>query len=246
MARTMKTNQEHFKARPQESAKEKGVALVYILIAIALFAAISMTFMRQNDTSEAESMSDDKAEILASQLIAYAAQTKSAVDQMLFSGAKINELDFTLPTAAGFDTGTLIYKVYHPQGGGVIPGRLSSEAVSQTDTDPVAGWYMGRFNNVEWTATASDDAILAAHQIKQKVCEKINVKINGSTSIPSLASGTLADYFIDDSFHTGTNADLTTDSSGSPVCAACDKMASLCVSNPAQNTYTFYTILADQ
>lgn len=237
----METNKEHYK---QKSMGEAGNALIYVLIAIALFAALSFTLSRQTDTGEAGTLADERAELYATQIISYAAQAKSAVDQMIFSGARINDLDFMDPSDANFNTGTVkarTNRVYHPEGGGLVKGRLPEEAIAQSTTDPLAGWYMGRFNNVEWTDTAGEDVILTAYQISRAVCEKINEKITDSSSIPSI---TVAErgLFIDDSFHSGSNSDFLTQIT--PHCADCDGRGSMCVGRGGR--YLFYTIIADQ
>lgn len=224
---------------------QSGNALVYVLIAIALFAALSFTLARNTDTSEADMLSDDQAELYAVQLISYATQAKSAVDQMIFTGSDIDDLDFTLPNEADFNTPPHIHKVYHPDGGGLNPARIPEEAIDQSTSDPPPRWYMGRFNNVEWTDTSNDDVILVAFQIKQSVCEKLNQKITGSTSIPTMGDS-IKETMIDDAYYTGTNVDLTTDPTGSPICGDCHKKASLCVQNQAGDAYGFYTIIADQ
>ena len=246
-AAKMETNHEHFINRLSRKA-ERGNALVYVLIAIALFAALSFTLSRQTDTGEAGEMPDDRAELYATQLVAYAVQTKSVVDQMLFTGTQIDNLDFMLPTDAGFNAGTQTDKsqrVYHPEGGGLNPATLPSDAIDQIITDPPAGWYMGRFNNVEWSPTAADDVILTAFQINKKICEKINMKVNGTTAIPVLTAP-LREVMISATSHTGANADLTTDPAGTPVCGSCHKVSSLCVQNQGSAAYGFYTIIADQ
>ena len=237
----MKTNKEH-------RQKESGNALIYVLIAIALFAALSFTLSRQTDTGEAGTLSDERAELYATQIISYAAQAKSAIDQMIFSGARINDLDFIPPSNVNFNGGTQkdrTNRVFHPEGGGLVLGRLPEQAIDQNITDPVAGWYIGRFNNIEWTSGTGNDVILIAYQISQQVCEKINEKVNGSTAVPTMGDS-IRETMIDDSFYTGTNADLTTDPSGTPICADCHEIASLCVENQSQTAYGFYTIIADQ
>lgn len=238
----METNHEHFFKNSQ-----RGNALIYVLIAIVLFAALSMTLGRQTDTSESGDLSDAKAEMYATQLISYAAAVKSSIDQMLFSNDKaLGQLNFTLPNQAGFNTAPTIYKVYHPDGGGLNPATLPAEISTDNVADPVAGWYLGRFNNVEWTPSAATDVILVAFQIKQKVCEKINLKITGSATIPQMGA-TIREVMIDDSLYAGaSNADLTTDPAGTPICAACHKRASLCVEDSGGGTYGFYTVIADR
>lgn len=231
----------------KEMKQERGNALVYVLIAICLFAALSFVLGKQTDTSEGSAISEDKAELYATQLISYSAQAKSAVDQMVFSGTKLDNLDFTLPTESGFNTAppALTNKVFHPDGGGLSPGRLPAEAVAQNSTDPTAGWYIGRFNNVEWTKTAGTDVVLVAYQINKKVCEKINEKAVGSDAIPVMGDS-IKETMINDAFHTGVNTDLTTDPTGSPVCADCHKRASICVEDQGGGRYAFFTVLEDR
>lgn len=238
----MKTKREHFLAGAKS---QSGNAMIYVLIAIVLFAALSFTFSRQTDTGEAGGLDDAKAEMYATQMIAYATSTKSALDQMIFSGASIDDLNFTLPSQAGFNNAPTITKVYHPDGGGLNSAALASAAIKQNIADPVAGWYMGRFNNVEWTKTTGQDVILVAFQIKKEVCEKINDKVTGSTAIPLLADS-IRETMIDDSLYGGANVDFTTDPAGSPVCAACHNRSALCVEDQAGGTYGFYTVVADQ
>lgn len=234
-----------------ETNRERGNALIYVLIAIALFAALSLTLGRQTDTGEASSLSDERAELYATQLISYAAQAKSSLDQMMFSGGEIATLDFTLPGAAGYDGGTALDKikrVYHPDGGGLVAEKLPEEAAAYSGSDPVAGWYMGRFNNVEWTETAGvngTDVILVAYGINEKICEKINEKVKGSPAIPQMTA-TIRNVMIDDDYHSGVNADLTTVTPGTPVCAACDNVSSLCVEDQAGDIFGFYTVLLDR
>ncbi|MFK7840505.1 MAG: hypothetical protein AB8B83_09295 [Bdellovibrionales bacterium] len=242
----MKTNKEH---REQNVVQDSGNALIYVLIAIVLFAALSFTLSRQTDTGEAGELTDTRAELYATQLISYSAQVKSALDQMIFTRARIDELDFTDPSDAGFNGGTQkdrSNRVFHPEGGGITKGRLPEDVISQAGANPNAGWYLGRFNNVEWTNTTADDVILVAYQIDRAVCEKINEMINGNTNIP-IISGILKTYLIDDSFYTATtNADLTTDPAFTPICADCHQIRSLCVQNVGQNAYAFYSVVLDQ
>lgn len=238
----MKTNHEQIINRNllsgQRRQKEKGNALIYVLVAIVLFAALSFTLTRQTDTTEANILSDEKAELLATQLISYAAQAKSALDQMQFQGTRIDDMNFIRPEAAGFDTEPPrnIFKVYHPDGGGIIPATLADEAKLQVWPTPSPDWYMGRFSNVEWTKGTADDVILIAYQIQRKVCERINRKITGNTTIPQLDRA-IADYFLS----TGAGHDFVASS-----CAACVSHFSLCVLNNTGNGYGFYNIIADQ
>ena len=237
----MKTKREHIiKKDGVKKGGEDGNALIYVLIAIVLFAALSFTVARQNNHAETSNLDDAKAELYAEQLIAYASQAKNTIDQMTFTGTKINDLDFTLPSDSGFNTAPNINKVYHPAGGGLSPGNIPEKAQQQITSDPVSSWYMGRFNNIEWTKTAAQDVVLTAYQVDKAVCKKINLKVTGSQAIPVL-NGDLREYLVDGRFHSLGNSDLPTFR-----CPDCEGYLSLCVSNVPVTTFAFYNVLAAQ
>lgn len=215
---------------------ENGNALVYVLIAIVLFAALSFTLSRNMGGSSTKEIDTARAELYAIELIAYSAQVKSVIDQMTFTGTRFNTLDFTQPSEADFNTAPHIHKIFHPQGGGLTPINLPDRTIKEISTNPKAGWYLGLFNNVEWTKGTGTDIILTAHQISKAVCRAINDKITNSTTIPVIA-GDLEDYLVD----TGTNNTFTATS-----CADCEGYVALCVSNNTASTYSFYTIILDR
>lgn len=224
-----------------ERSSERGNALIYVLIAVALFAALNFTLSRNNsDSGGKDDLDDGKAELYASQLISYAAQAKMAVDQLTFEGARIDQLDFIPPSDAAFETGSDILKVYHPGGAGLSPGNVPKELIAQVDTNPVSGWYMGRFNNIEWSETTADDVMLVAHQISRQACENINRKVTGSAVIPA-TNVAIADILIDASEHSGTNQAFSIAN-----CTACENIPALCVSNAAVTKFSFYSVIINR
>lgn len=220
---------------------ERGNALIYVLIAIALFAGLNFVISRQNSNSGGQGeLASEQAELYASQLISYAAQAKNAVDQLTFEGSTVDEIDFITPSDANFETGSDIRKVYHPGGAGLSTGKIPEQLIAQVNTNPVSGWYMGRFNNVEWSQTSATDIILTAHQISRLACEKINEKVTGSSTIPA-ANVDLHTILIDDSEHSDTNVGFST-----ARCTGCENIPSLCISNAGQTLFSFYNILIDR
>tara|TARA_B100001989_G_scaffold252070_1_gene232998 strand:- start:479 stop:1177 length:699 start_codon:yes stop_codon:yes gene_type:complete len=232
----MKTKREqNFKRNSQD-----GNALLYVLIAIVLFAGLGFTLARQSHNQGVSELDDARAELYADQLIAYAAQAQNSIDQMLFSGSEIADLDFTLPSEAGFNTAPYHNKVYHPTGGGLIPSSLNDSMKKEASPTPPASWYLGRFNNVEWSDSTNPDVMLSAYQITREICEKINIKITGSDTIPAVTVQPRT-LFVDDSNYSGSNEDLTV-----ARCPDCENYKVLCVSNPGVNIFTFYAVLADE
>lgn len=239
----MKTKREQF----YFSGAQSGNALIYVLIAIGLFAALSMVFVRNQNSSGASALSTEKAALIASQLLSYTSQTHTALDQMRLSGTDINDFDFTMPNTAGFETEPPlnIHKVYHPSGGGIIPGRIPEDALIESPgSDPAPGWYMGRINNFNWTKTTANDVVLLAYQINEAVCRQINNTLKGSETIPVM-SDTFPSTMIDTALHSGgaNVATFTTDGSG--ICPACAGVSSLCTQDSAGH-YGFYAVIGAQ
>lgn len=210
--------------------------MIYVLIVVALFAAVNFILSKQNDGSEMGTLSSDKVEIYASDIQQTAYQVKQAIDQMVFTGVQPDQLDFTLPSDEPdfSDASTVPYhrKVYHPLGGGLSVPSIPSEAISEVDNDPAPAWYLLRAYNVEWTPTSQDDVMLVAHQINEGVCALINKKITGSTDISTMD---IEGYLL-------SSDDFTVDDSG---CTECEGSSSLCVTD-GSGMYSYYNIIAAQ
>lgn len=252
----MKTNSEH---SPQKTSgqhrTQRGNALIYVLIALALFAALGFTLMRSGDSSEAGRLDEDRAQLYVSQIVSYAAQAKSTFDQMNMQNTRAGQVDFMLPSHSDFNTTNTIHKIYHPDGGGLIPGSLPPAAIRATNittpADPAPGWYIGRFNNLDWTPRSVAEAaspdyeeiILTAYGLDPLICGLLNKNITGSATIPTMSSA-LKLVLVDDShYSTGTNVNMTT-TGATPVCAACAGKGALCVQQGG--IYAYYNVIAVQ
>lgn len=214
-----------------DNLTQRGNAMIYILIAIALIGFLTVTLNNQNEQADSQNIDDELAELYALELIEYAATAKSVIDQMEITGTNFNDFDFVNPTSATlFNTAPHIHKIFHPQGGGLT--------YKDTTTFPsgtflsTAGWQFADTTDIEWTATTANDLIFTALDINQTVCEGINEKITGSSSIPP-STATLADLFTE-----GTaSIDLTAIN-----CAGCENYPSLCLEDSAGD-YGFYNIM---
>lgn len=228
------------------SKNQTGNATIYVLIVVALFAALAIIVSRQNSSGEAQPLSTEKASIIADQIIAYPYQVKQSIDMMMMNQTESSSLDFTLPTSVDFNTAPTITKVFHPDGGGLTLAQIPQEAVNQTSTNPVAGWYLGMFNNVEWTESQANDVMLVAWQLSQQICAMIDQKLTGSSTIPTV-NDTIPNLFINKEYppgnavHSGTNAlDFS-----SANCAGCYGKPQLCVADTGSR-YGFYSLILGQ
>lgn len=217
--------------------RKRGNAMIYILLALALLGALTMTMMRGNETG-GDDLSKDEAELMATQMIAYAASAKQTVDQMIMSGTPVNSLNFILPSDPAFNTGSHIHKVFHPAGGGLTYKSADKKIFISTNPGISPGWYAGRFNNVEWTPTTAQDVLISAYGIHQSICEQINKKISGAATIPTFTRDFSRSFTVDPIHHGGTPQNLLgTD------CPLCEGNPSFCAKALSGNFYVYYNII---
>lgn len=226
----------HSSQRTAQKA-ESGNVLFMVLIAIVLFGLLSVVASRVTDTQESN-LSQDRAFLLANEIVSYTNSMRSTIDRMALSGTDITELNFMFPSDANFNTAPNYHKVYHPNGGGMSYRALPPEAISEVINPPAARWYVQTNVNVEWTPTTANDVILSAYQIDETVCQELNRAMHGSPTIPALVNPILMrQVFVPGQ---GDN-DLTV-----ARCPACDGQIGMCVTDNAGAAYTFFTILSTQ
>lgn len=211
---------------------ERGNAMIYILIALALFGFLTVTLSRQNQQADSRNLSKENIELYVNEIIEYTAAVQQVVDKLLITGTEISELDFIQPGEIGFNDPPHIHKVFHAQGGGLNFKEKPSRAI-QNGPDSI--WDVNTAIDVEWTPSNLPDPILAAYHIDREICERLNEKITGSTNIP-MTNNSHDQYFL----NTGTrDFDVS-------ECEDCEEYPTLCVENPLGNNYTYYFVLAGQ
>jgi hypothetical protein len=227
---------------------ESGNAMIYVIIIIALFAALSFLLSRQSDTGESGTVSRERVNIAATQIMQNAASLQAAIEQMTYTGARLADLDFIPPSDGSFEDGGDSLKVFHPDGGGVTLPKLPTDAIHEVSSTPGAGWYIGRFNNIEWSAPDAngdplEDVVIVAYQISKAVCERINQQLTGDPALPVL-SGTASKFFIEaPRYHAGPNEDFeTADCTG----RSCEGVPALCVENSTHDSWSFYSLVLAQ
>lgn len=211
---------------------QRGNAMIYILLALALFGFLTLTLSKQSNQSDSQDLSDELAKLYANELIEYVSSAQQAVDMMLSTGSEIDELSFVNPTSATFNTPPHIHKLFHSQGGGL---NFQTNFNDKIQNGVGSAWVFKNDTNVEWTDSTANDVILSAYFIRREVCQEINRIITGNTAIPVTANPH-ANYFTSGG---GTDFDST-------ECAACEGFHTLCVENDSNDNYTYYTIISGQ
>ena len=223
----------------QTLSGQRGNALIYVIIALALLGGLTMLLTKQG--SESDDLSYETNELLVTKTVAFAATAKNTVDQMMMSGTQVGNLIYLRPDEAGFDTAPNYNKVFHPDGGGLTLPAVDSTVFTGTDTAPEPGWYMGRFNNIEWTPTGANDVLFVAYGINQSLCAAINKKIKNDASIPVVSGGTTEEFFVNTTYGGAANANFM-----EANCTECEGFPSLCVANTGNADYTYYNIISAQ
>lgn len=182
---------------------EAGNVLFLILIAVALFAALSFA-VTQTVNSKSSDASDDQRLIDTSIIMQSALNVKTSVLRMIFKGLTAVELEFNPPS----DFGSLTMPqtgVFHPAGGSATYSITNSELMK--GNAPAEWRYNLNFEveNMGLSASGSSDGnelIAFLFPVKKTVCEKINQKlgISGMQSYSNAAYITAADENMDNAY----------------------------------------------
>tara|TARA_B100000686_G_scaffold345572_1_gene430429 strand:- start:51 stop:740 length:690 start_codon:yes stop_codon:yes gene_type:complete len=175
---------------------ERGNALFLILIAVALFAALS--YAVTNSGRGGGGIDREQASLAASQIMQFGASVEQALLRMRISGSvPVSEMDFrsdqrTLEngTAQPFENSnctTVDCQLFHAQGGGVTYQTFDQFA----STAPWAGTSTARghndilIGNVEGLGSDLPELILRVFILDPEVCVEIN-RMAGLPANPTL------------------------------------------------------------
>lgn len=216
---------------------QKGNAFFYILVAVVLFAGLTFTISRSNlGSTPVTEINQGRETVAGNAIISYSVQAQNAVTRLDQMGTGADQIDFILPSNAAFNTAPTLNKFYHPDGGGFALKPLPGDAAATVAGSPTAGFYVGRFNNFDWTPTTAQDVVFTAYGLSSSVCALINKQLTGSTTIPTVTGQNVKNVLVDTAIHSAGNAGLTTTN-----CAACDEKPALCITDGT--VYGFYSIL---
>lgn len=113
-------NHSHAKHAISNRQNESGSVIWFILLAVILLAALTMTISRSSDTVD-QSGDRERARIVASDMMRYAKGIEQAVSKMRMSGLSENEISFENSFLSGYENNyctTTSCRVFHKEGGG--------------------------------------------------------------------------------------------------------------------------------
>ena len=227
--------------------KQSGNAFFLILIAVALFAALSYALSQSGRTSGGNA-SQDTNRVNASQLTQYPVSLKTAIMRMTTQGAiGVEDVIFNSPSDFGALTDPeKAVAVFYPTGGGApyakAPAEIMANGAAGTwkfnSENEVAG--VGSDGATAGVDTESADVTAFLSGVTQAVCESMHTKL-GLGAIPTIAA---AVNITDEQNATttgiaghGTGAVLTD--------AVLDRSPYGCFQKPA-STYVYYHVLIER
>ncbi len=166
---------------------QNGNVLFLILIAVALFAALSYAITSASRSGGGD-VSAEKADMLASEMVQMAGYAKATFDRMRISGnLSAEQIEYAVDNSTNNASCTTnACRLHHPQGGGLINRPAPREAridPASTGNDN----YTYVLADIDGIGTDLPDLLLYIYNIKPEVCEAINRRV-GITGIPAPVS----------------------------------------------------------
>ena len=212
-------------SQSQQRKTERGSALFIILIAVVLFGALSYTVAGMMRGGSADAISEERAKVLAADILNYGRAIKQAVQNVRISGeCDPEDIRFINNVTTGYGTSVRAEcDVFDPAGGD------ANYVVPSDDLGTGTEWLLIGSNIVDGVGTAAPDLIMILQNINLAVCNAVNE----SSGITALGT----DAAIDFTKFTGTFASTQTiDSAASNSFGCLDYVNS-------GNNYFFYQVL---
>lgn len=180
----------------QKRQREAGNVLFLILIAVALFAALSYA-VTQSTRSGGGDASKEKSLVSSASVTQYPASIKTAIVRMIVSnGVTANELLFHKPVDFTDLTTAALQKraVFYPTGGGATYTDGPLDVSSTTTGNPWVFNATNEVKNIGTTATsgvttATADIIAFLPNMSASVCSKIHEQLGMSSTVNTPLTG---------------------------------------------------------
>lgn len=157
---------------------EHGNVFYYILIAVALLAALSFA-IAQGGRSSVGTLNSDRIGLLATDVIAYGDTVGKAVSQLRLRGTALTELSFASTFLSAAEYGVYgadaANEIFNPDGGAVVY-QDPPEDVTVSGTETYQFLSANEVENVGTTcgAAACSDLIVIVSGVREDICTRIN------------------------------------------------------------------------
>lgn len=170
-----------------QRSSERGNVLFLILIAVALFAALSYA-VTQSTRSGGGDASKETTLVNSSTITQYPASIKTAIVRMIVSsGVGVDQLIFDAPSGFGsLATNEQAQNVFHPTGGGASYQMAPSSVMANNSPGE---WRFNASNQIynigqDGGTNAGNDVIAFLPGVSQGICERIHSQL-GLGTVPT-------------------------------------------------------------
>lgn len=223
---------------------QSGSVLIYILIGVALLAALTYAVTQSSRSGSSAGMSSDRARLYATELIENANSIANAVAQLRLRGVDATALCFDDPGwTPNYDHSTCsddTNKLYAPDGGGLTWSLAPEEAMDSAATPDNLYHFYGN-NEIEKVGSTTGDAngadlILLVDELSIEVCQKINelLGVTAANTTPPTDTDYGATRFIGAFSYSETIGDED---------ATLEGKTAACFQNTTSGEYAFYKVL---
>lgn len=213
-------------------AHERGNIMIYILIAVILFAALS--YVVANMMRGGGNIGQEKDAMAATEILDYAHAVRQAVQLLKISnGCENEDISFENSVVSGYTNGTNTKcQIFHPDGGAM-------NWVTPSDSITTSPWFFQGEYAISSVGSGNTDLIMSLSNISENLCTLINERLdvtNPSGPPENDGFGTTVQFI--GTFHSGGNS---AGNNGEEANFA-GKMAA-CFDGPPAGTYHFYQVL---
>lgn len=213
----------------QTPNNQSGSAILWVLVAVALFAALNFAFNSSSRTSTSF-LNDAEADAYANQIIQYGNEVKAAVKRLQLRGCSDTEISFENSSVAGYTNPNApsdnSCHVFDIAGGG-----LSWREFNSLFTGDI------QFENIK---TSSAELVLQVTDIGNETCQKINISL-GTNNASNDYEDTIA--ATPTQFVGNYNTVVVTDLSGNEV-AEFDGQRYYCRNDGTGNNFYMLALIA--
>lgn len=156
---------------------QSGNVLFYIFMAVGLLGALSFA-VTQSSRSGEKTLSEDRAQLAASEIMSYGDTVAKAVGQLRLRGVQEYAMSFAEPTAnpayGTYDTQPRS-EIFNPQGAGVLyrPPPESAGTGAVLNYEFTGGYGIQEVGSTCATAGCSD-LIMVVQGLRKEVCQMAN------------------------------------------------------------------------
>lgn len=180
----------------QHNKAQSGNVLFLVLIAVALFGALTYAMTQSSRTTET-GVGTEQANIMASEMLAFTAEANAKYQRMLISQRlkpETIEYSQSLTGTRNAACGNNACRLFHPEGGGVI-NRTAPAKATRDPSSFGSQKYSFIIGAIQDVGTSLPEILIMISNINHDVCLAINKKMGINTIPTAIDIGSTGDYY---------------------------------------------------